>query len=292
MSFAVIIENKTNNANDQRNQLARYVAQSCGKKVSAVVYIPQFEDGEPPLDDYDEEWQTYIPEIEQKLVILPAINRRRKDEQDTNANDIACGFIGGCLKLEGITEPQRYMLSQYAKLLLTMEGESKMTETIDMEFIKEFYKDKKSIETLEHMNDVWGKRKKLLSALVCQSTGDKLKKESSFYEKKEYPSHFFKDVSDGMCIFFYPADDNNLHLGFWCKNKINAEVKSLLKKTLNKTLPDSCFGDVDDWEGEQPGYGLITAFTPTDYNEPLPEMGKYFLDSCKALEKAAKELKL
>jgi hypothetical protein len=100
--YAVIIENKINNANDQRNQLARYIkiAQSRGKKVLAVVYIPQFEDGEPPLDDYDEAWQKYIPEIKQKLVILPAINRRRKDEQGTNANDIACSFIGGCLKLE------------------------------------------------------------------------------------------------------------------------------------------------------------------------------------------------
>ncbi|MDR0551856.1 MAG: PD-(D/E)XK nuclease family protein [Spirochaetaceae bacterium] len=291
-THAVIIENKMNNAEDRRNQLARYVAQSCGKKVSAVVYIPQFEDGEPPLDDYDEEWQKYIPEIKQKLVILPAINRRRKDEQDTNANDIACSFIGGCLKLEGITEPQRYMLSQYAKLLPTMEGESKMTETIDMEFIKEFYKDEKSIETLEHMNDVWGKRKKLLSALVCQSTGYKLKKDFSFYEKKEYPSHFFKDVSDGMCIFLYHDDDNNLHLGFLYKNKTNANVKKSLAEKLEETLPDSCFGDVDDWKGKQPdGYWISTKFSPAEYNEPLPEMEKYFLDSCKALEKAAKELK-
>ncbi|MDR0551475.1 MAG: PD-(D/E)XK nuclease family protein, partial [Spirochaetaceae bacterium] len=224
-THAVIIENKINNAKDQHNQLARYVAQSSGKEVSAVVYIPLFEDGKPPLD-YDKEWQKYIPEIKQKLVILPAINRRRKDEQDTNANDIAYSFIGGCLKLEGITEPQRYMLSQYAKLLLTMEGESKMTETIDMEFIKEFYKDKKSIETLEHMNDVWNERNELLSALVCQSAWDKLKKDFGFYENEEYPSHLFKDVSDGMCIFLYHDDDNNLHLGFWYKNKINEKVKS------------------------------------------------------------------
>jgi hypothetical protein len=96
-----------------------------------------------------------------------------------------------------------------------------------------------------------------------------------------------------MCIFLYHDDDNNLHLGFWYKNKINEKVKSLLEETLNETLPDSCFEAVDDWKGKQPdGYWLSTKFSPAEYNEPLPEMEKYFLDSCKALEKAAKELKL
>jgi hypothetical protein len=290
-THAVIIENKINNAPDQPNQLARYYqsVEGMGKKVIAVVYIPQFEDCEPPLDNYDEAYQNLIPKIKDKLVVLPAVNRR------TGKNDIANGFITECVNCADVHSPQNY-ISQYAKLLKTIEGESKMTEAIDKEFITEFYKEKKSIETIENIADVWGKREELLGSVMRTPLWERLKTELGFYEQEgeDWMYSLFCDISDNLYIVFYSdPNDNELHLGFWYENTvIKAKAKKdLMAEALNKVLPKAYFEAVYDWDDPNGGW-LTKQFYPGEYKEPIEKIENYFIDCCKKLIAAAKELNL
>jgi hypothetical protein len=293
---AVIIENKINNAPDQPNQLAKYVksVQSRGKEAAAVVYIPQFEGVEPPLEGYDGPWREYVPEIRRKLVILPAIDRRGDEKGGGVRNDLARGFIGECLRLEGLKDRQNYILSEYGKLLRTMEEKSKMTETIDREFIKEFYKDKQSIETAEHIYEIWDNREKLLGCLIQQSLRDKLKSEL-YHERDNYPPALYKKIDDEKSFVFHsdPDDDYKLHLGFCCeREEMRGRVRKALEKVIKTALLDGgWFKEASDWN--DPKYGWLTSqFLIGEYKEPLPEIERYFLAKVKDLEKAASSLEL
>jgi hypothetical protein len=299
---AIIIENKIRNTPEKPNLMARDVryVRGQGKEIAAVVFIPLYDDNrlQLPLAECDSFWKTYIPEIENKLVILPAVNRRLKDVPDAAANDIAGGFIAECLKLEGITEPQRLMLSRYAEILQTMEGESKMLETVDRELIKEFYTDKKSIETLERVYEIWNDRAWHLGALIRQPIMDKLKNELGFYEQEEYLFHLFKDIGGGVGLVFY-ADprENKLRLGFFHEEVINEKTEQALEHALREALSPSCFNYPSEpsfYKHPPIGSTFIDSsyareFSPDDYNEPLPEMEKFFINCCKALEKALKK---
>jgi hypothetical protein len=290
-THAVIIENKINNAPDMPNQLARYYqsVEGMGKKVAAVVYIPKFEGCEPPLDDYDEAYQKFVPKIKDKLVVLPSVNRH------TNKNDIANGFIAECVNLADKNSPRQHLVSQYAKLLKTMEGESKMTEAIDREFITEFYKDKKSIETIENIADVWDRRNELLSSVLRAPLWEKLKTKLGFYEEEgeEWNYSLFCDISDNLYVVFYAdPNDNELHLGFWYESaKIKSKAKKdLMTEALNTALPEAYFGDYD-WGEEFPEW-LTKQFWAGEYKAPPAEIEAYFIDRCKKLIAAAKELGL
>jgi hypothetical protein len=263
-----------------------------GKEIAAVVFIPLYDDNrlQLPLAKCDDFWKTYIPEIENKLVILPAVNRRLKDEPDAAANDIAGGFIAECLKLEGITEPQRLMLSQYAEILQTMEGESKMLETIGRELIREFYMDKKSIETMERIQEVWENRAQHISALIRQPVIDKLKNELGFYEMEEHLFHLFKDIGGGVRLVFY-ADpgDNTLILGF-CEKDINENITEELERAMYHALP-YCYFDRSSYCYHSRLLDLqsVYIFCPDTCNAPLPEIEALFINCCKAFEISARE---
>ena len=289
-THAVIIENKINNAPDQPNQLARYyqAVQGMGKKVIAVVYISQFEECEPPLDDYDDAYQKFVPHIKNSLVVLPAVNRC------TGKNDIANGFIAQCVNCADANSPQNYMVSQYAKLLKTIEGASKMTAAIDREFITEFYKDKESIETIENIADVWDKRNELLDSILRQPLWEKLKSELSFYEKEGEEGSLFSDISENLHVAFYSnPSDNELHLGFCYESTvIKAKAKKAsMEEVLNNVLPEAYFEEVYDWGDPNSGW-LTKKFLPGGYKAPIAEIEAYFIDRCKKLIAAAKELGL
>ena len=291
-THAVIIENKINNAPDQPNQLARYyqAVQGMGKKVIAVVYISQFEECEPPLDDYDDAYQKFVPHIKSSLVVLPAVNRC------TGKNDIANGFIAQCVNCADANSPQNYMVSQYAKLLKTIEGASKMTAAIDREFITEFYKDKESIETIENIADVWDKRDELLGSILRQPLWEKLKSELGFYEEEgeEWVHSLFCDISDNLYIVLYSdPSDNELHLGFWyASTVIKAKAKKeSMEKVLNNVLTEA-FAENDYWGEESHPEWLTKQFLPGEYKAPIAEIEAYFIDRCKKLIAAANELDL
>jgi hypothetical protein len=96
-THCIIIENKLNNAIDQKDQLARYlrIAKNKGKEIYAIVYIPLYQ--KEPSFDYSDEYQNDIDEIKKKLVILPAIELAEK-YLDVCANnsekEIARVYIG------------------------------------------------------------------------------------------------------------------------------------------------------------------------------------------------------
>lgn len=287
--YAVIIENKINQAQDQPNQLAKYLkaAKAQKKEVIAVVYIPKFEDCEPPLDSYDEPYKEFVPEINEKLVVLPAINRRN------GKNDIANGFITQCVNLTDINSPQNYMLSQYAKLLKTIEGDSKMTESIDREFIEEFYKDKKNIGRAECIASVWENREALLGGILRKPLWDKLKSELSFYEPEAYTLYF--DISDKLRLVFYSEPDTpEMHIGFLIDenfiDKNHKDNKLVLNEKLNDILRGPYFID-SKWDAEYKNW-FTKKFCYGEYKDTLDEIQNYFLNHCKALADAAKALKL
>ena len=91
---AVIIENKINNAVDQDDQLARYfkyVNKDKKLDVLAIVYLPLSPEKKPQLENYSKQYAKYVDKINNKLVILPAIDKSKVD--------YAHGFLDKCDEL-------------------------------------------------------------------------------------------------------------------------------------------------------------------------------------------------
>ncbi|MDR0722432.1 MAG: PD-(D/E)XK nuclease family protein [Treponema sp.] len=231
--YAIIIENKINGAPDQPNQLARYLkyAKDNGKEVIAIVYLPLFKNTSPPIEGYAKEFDTYIPEIREKLIILPVI--------DNMHPDMVHGFLEPCLQFDGNNERQTYILSQYMKLLQSLKGEAKMTEDIDMEFLRECYKNKKCITIVENINDVWTKREYLLGGLLRETVRNRLITELGFVIDSEDENGLYKQINNKFILCFYSTPDDNLfYIGFWSDSEIDESLRKALEKSLNPVTPE------------------------------------------------------
>jgi hypothetical protein len=283
--YALIIENKINHAPDQPNQLAKYFryAKSEGKEIIAIVYIPLHENKMPPIQDYADEFQKYIAEIREKLIVLPALNRKYPEK------DIAHGFLDACLELPDNTDKQKYILSQYAKLLKSFEGENKMTAEVDMELLAELYKDKKSISTVENITGIWKNREYLLGRLLLKVVRENLTGKLGFTVDSEDENGLYKGINDNFSLCFYSNPDDNLYyLGFWSDGKLKGGLKNKLLEIFHNVTPETYFGNAADWD--EPEKWLVKQFFIGEYKEPFDDICDYFLGRYKLLETKVKSL--
>jgi hypothetical protein len=283
--YAVIIENKINYAPDQPNQLAKYLryAKSEGKEIVAIVYIPLHKNKMPQIEDYDDDFKKYVIEIGEKLVVLPALDRKSPDK------DIAHGFLDECLALPDSNDKQKYILSQYAKLLKSIEGEGEMTKEVDMELLAELYKGKKSISAAENISEVWDNREYLLGGLLQKTVMENLINNYGFTVDSEDETGLYKKINDNVHICFSSNPDDYLfYLGFWSDGKLKGSLKKNLQEILDSVTPEAYFDVATDWE--EPENWLVKKFFIGEYKEPLNGILDYFLERYKLLETKTKAL--
>jgi hypothetical protein len=283
--YGIIIENKINLAPDQPNQLARYLryAKQNNKEVMAIVYIPLYNNHIPPIDEYDEEFKEYVEEINQKLVILPALDIKK------STNDIAHGFLEKCINVVHNTEKQTFILTQYSKLLKTLQGEQEMTIDVDMDLLKELYKDKKSIVIAENITDIWDNRDRLLGGLLKETIWNRLVNELGFQVDREDENGLYKEVGENIFICFCSDPSDNLYyFGFWSNGNIKGKLKDSLTEILNEDTFSGYFSEIIDWD--DPKKWLIKQFYISEYKEPLKEISDYFIERYKILEEKTKAL--
>lgn len=285
-TYGIIIENKINIAPDQPNQLAKYLryAKRNNKDILAIVYIPLYNNHIPPIDEYDDEFKTYIEEIKNKLVIFPGLDIKR------NGKDIAHGFLEKCINVAGNTEKQIFLLTQYSKLLKTIQEEQEMTVDVDMELLKELYKEKKNISMVENINEVWDNRENLLGGILIETIRNRLLNELGFHVDNEDKNGLYKEVHEKTFICFYSDPDDNLYyFGFWSDGNFKGKLKDSLTEILNENHFSGYFSDIIDWD--DPKSWLLKQFYISEYKETLENIADYFIECYSLLEKKFKELK-
>ena len=159
---AIIIENKSNNANDTGNQLAKYykyVKEKMGLNVIAVVYIPLDPSKKPDFMNYSDEYKDYIPEINYVLVILPVI--------DGSSDDFVHGFLEKCINsaISKGNQTAVMFLSQLVTLFKYLGGKN-MTTNLDRDAIIEIYADKEKITKFELVGALWGKKDEIINNMI------------------------------------------------------------------------------------------------------------------------------
>jgi hypothetical protein len=281
--YGIIIENKINGAADQPNQLAKYLkfAKRLEKEIIAVVYIPPpWKNSAPDLERYAESFQEYIPELREKLVVLPVADIHTK-------KDLVHGFLGACLDLPENTETQKYMLSQYTKLLVSIKGVKEMTKDVDMALLAECYKDKKSISVLENLAEIWNNRNSLLCGILRDTVRERLVNELGFTVDIEDEYGLYKNINSKVALCFYNDDENEKYMfGFWGEDTLTSGLRTALKSVLDAATPEY-FGETDVWGN--PKRWLIKPFIIGECKKPLSDITEHLIGRYRFLEETARK---
>jgi hypothetical protein len=215
----IIIENKiTGKADDKDNQLARYyrITEILEKRLIAIIYLP-FYYKQPPLRDYSGEFKKYIPDIETKLKILPAID-------PLNQKDFIHGFLNKCFDLanEANDQTRAVCIQQYSKFIESKGDEEAMAKNTNNKFLEKLLIDRETREIVEDIVEIWAKKNELLDAI--------LKERLHSCNFKEEEKAFLKKIGPDVFIYFGLVNDN-FEIGF-------GHMKDKFSKELIKSLSD------------------------------------------------------
>jgi hypothetical protein len=230
---AIIIENKINNAADQKDQIGRYykkVKEDMKLSVKAIVYLTL-----TPDKQLDRKWSIQDDkirnEIEEKglIVPVPVINKRSEPSFSEN-------FIEDCIKWAEAenNEIAKVYYSQYKNLIRHLGGDS-MTNDLDHEAIKEIYADKKKLCAFNMFGSLWDKRKEIIWEII-----------SDLLKGKEFQPY------DRGCLYYQLNDEisfgygKDLTWGVICspeKKKLRKEMYAPLKSALDDRRLKNIFSD-------------------------------------------------
>jgi hypothetical protein len=284
-THAIIIENKLNGAEDQRNQLARYVewVNSQGKEVVAVVYIPLFYK-EPPLETYDN-YDKEVEEIRQKLVVLSATELSRK-------------FIAPCEECQTAISSSKYILSQYRKVLEIIGGNMASIE-VDMKFLEELYKDEQSILIAKNICELWdwNKRETFLGHFLLDIILVKLK-DNGFVDDQNPLTGMMgwcKDIKGSgskLQVCLSRNDKWGLFLGLryrgeFEENKKNIVFDALCSATISDYFDPGSPGR--DNESQNKCHAHKRFYSPK-YLCPITDIAAYLLERIEQVERAGEKL--
>jgi len=174
---AIIIENKSKNANDTDNQLSKYykyVNENMGLNILAVVYIPLYPSKEPYFDNYSDEYLKYVPKIKEVLVCLPIIGKDRE-------TDFVHGFLEKCYShsVKSGNLNSTILLDQFIKLLKRVGGFNMLTNT-DRDAIIEIYADKEKLTKFDLLGFLWKQKDEIIGNLIKEKLME--------YGFKEFPN--------------------------------------------------------------------------------------------------------
>ena len=230
-NHAIIIENKSNNAYDTSNQLAKYythVKDNLQLEVLAIVYLPLDPLKKPP-SVYADEYKRYESDINKKTVILPVIAAEGKD-------DFVHGFLSKCLT-HAVTRGNilaAIYLNQMIKLFKFLGGNN-MASGIDKELFIELFKSHESISMAKDIADIYYRKDEYITAVFMDSFIPKLieKNFETFENSTAYGTKIAGDIyAVFYCDIYYKA--KGFAFGFYSPKEIPEKTSKLLNKLLDE----------------------------------------------------------
>jgi hypothetical protein len=228
--YAIIIENKSNNADDTRNQLAKYykyVSEVKGLKIFAVVYLVLDPEKRPLFEYYSDEYKDFILEIIKVLNIIPIIDKK-------GAYDFVHGYLKSCLSFaqEIKNQAASAFIDQLLGLFKYLGGEY-MPDGINKALFEKLFESAESISMVKDIVDIYYNSKNYIRLLVSDSVLPALK-ELGFGEIS--PGFFGINVAPNINIVWY--HDKNAVFGFGFRSNdasaIPEETETILKDLLEE----------------------------------------------------------
>jgi hypothetical protein len=219
-TYAIIIENKSHNAPDTNNQLAKYYKhiEGAGLKVLSVVYIP-LDPNKAPSFDYDDEYKDYIPKIQNVLVILPVINSKSTDD------DFVHGFLNKCLERTKGNQTATMFLEQFIRLFKYLGGNNMFLNS-NKKLFEKIFETKESILIAQDIVKLYNDRQRYITILFFDSFIPKLK-------ERKFES--FKNIDDNTAFMFPILKD--IYFVFHC-NEYNYNLFSFGFLTPERDFSD------------------------------------------------------
>jgi hypothetical protein len=210
----IIIENKINDAPDQDDQLAHYLeyAKKNDIEVAAVVYIPPVDFIKNPLlDDYSKRYQKdIVPEIKNKLVVLPVIDRTK--------NDIVHGFLDKIAD-PGASEIARVYIRQYSDLLKEM-GE-RIMEMDEKKKLAKLILAQNHVKLTEDIVNTYNDTQ-IIGQIICEE----LNKKNGFTKYDDWTYH--KQVGEIWMYFSFGGKKHTIQLWSDYGAKDRKKIKEVL----------------------------------------------------------------
>ena len=164
---AIIIENKINNAPDQKNQLVRYMSHlvdlGIDKENITVVYLTlTSQNCGPDLSKYDGEFKVLTDYLKRNLIIINAISIN---------NDLAKSFLGECcsyLDKNNYSKKSNLALTyinQYKIMLEHLGGEAYMDD-FKKDFLNNIYSSVDMINAASELSTVWNSRYRIIEEMI------------------------------------------------------------------------------------------------------------------------------
>lgn len=229
---ALIIENKINNAIDQKNQLVRYmkfVQEELNISNYYVVYLTLIPGKKPPINKYSVDFEKYTKLLSSKgkLIFLSAV------ENDETKNSLVNFFLPRCEErieeMYKISETEDLLLTklyikQY-KILLNKLGGYAAMESTNRELAKEIFSNKDCITSSFDFVDFWQNRFSSLYPIIY----DEIKNELDILTKDENDKWFYLEINNNCHVYF--ECDGHFSIGFTANEKkwTNKELERLTK---------------------------------------------------------------
>jgi hypothetical protein len=288
-THAIIIENKSHNAGDTNNQLAKYYKhiEGVGLKVLSVVYIP-LDPNKAPSFDYDDEYKEYIPKIQNVLVILPVISSKSTDD------DFVHGFLNKCLEKTKGNQTATVFLEQFIRLFKYLGGNNMFLNS-NKELFKKIFETKESILIAHDIAELYTEKLYYITILFFESfipRLQKLKFESS--KSIDDNSTFMSPLLEDIYFAFYCSEKyyNLFSFGFFTPERIfsdeeRKELSDLLNnKEYSKHSCDVQTNFSDNWVVK--GVDLLDLDNVT-VQETISYFEKLLLDRYESIFGKAKE---
>ena len=217
---ALIIENKLNNAVDQKDQLVRYmkfVEEELKISNYYVVYLTLVPGKKPPINDYSSVFEKYKKKLVSgnKLIFLSAV------ENDEAKKSLANFFLPSCEeKIENLCKKEitddllltKLYIKQY-KILLNKLGGYAAMESTNRELVKKIFSNKDYIASSFDFVKFWENRFDSLYPVIFED----MKKELGVLTQDENNKWFYREVNDNCLVYF--ECDGHFSIGFTANEK-------------------------------------------------------------------------
>jgi hypothetical protein len=240
--WAIIIEDKINNAVDQENQLACYFdnVKKMGLHPEAIVYLTL-----TPEKKLDE--KISITSHKKRKELRPLIIPISVIDKPEN-NSFLDGFIKRCME---ITKDDNVLAKvyygQYYELLKFLGGNSMAMEFYEPT-LKEIYSDKEKFKTFKMLVDLWNNKKDIIPRLIKD-----ILKENGFRDYPNESDYVFKEFNSDISIGF-SIDRSFGFVNTPGSKKIDKTTRNELalmwdnnKKLKNIFVEDTPYTDDDYW---------------------------------------------
>jgi hypothetical protein len=280
-SRGIFIESKINGAKDRDDQLADYYQslEDIIEQIDVVVYIPPIgsENG-PPLNDYSYKYKTTTKKIEEKLLVLPVINKTR--------NDIVHGFLDEIAKSER-NETMRVFIKQYSEFLKNW-GEKIMEKKEKQALLKKLLEEK-NVEMTYNIWDVCND-----FTIIGEIIGKEIKK-IGFTTDDEWDYYKIIQLKNNDTISIdFTIDRECCVLELFDENKKKAKYLNKFKEILNDKAFDIGFSPLKAKKYSNGKYSAWRKITYLNLEEKhtIKENIKFVIEKIKILEEKCEQISI